>query len=128
MALPFLSETFDIVAIAFGLRNIRDIRLALAEMYRVLVPGGCIAILEFSLPSNPFLRRVYSFYLRRVIPVVGRVLSGSDAYSYLARSVVDFATSGDVMTSLREGGYVDLHALPLTLGVVTLYTGRKPAL
>jgi len=124
--LPFESGRFDAMSIAFGLRNLADYAAGLSEMTRVLVPGGCLVILEFAPPSRKLYRKGYAFYLQCVIPRVGRLVSGSkDAYGYLASSVGDFLPSERVLDLMREARLRNVSAKQSTGGIVTLYRGEK---
>jgi demethylmenaquinone methyltransferase/2-methoxy-6-polyprenyl-1,4-benzoquinol methylase len=115
--------------VAFGIRNVQRPEVACAEMARVLRPGGRLAILEFGVPRVPWLSGAYMWYFRTVLPRVGRLISGHNAaYTYLPASVGSFQPPEAVMAMLREAGFVDVRAQPLTLGIVYLYTGvRAPA-
>jgi demethylmenaquinone methyltransferase/2-methoxy-6-polyprenyl-1,4-benzoquinol methylase len=122
MALPFADRSFDLVTVAFGLRNIADTRQGLAEMARVLKPGGKLAILEFSLPRNAAVRSFYLFYFRRVLPLIGNAVArnASDAYTYLNRSVEEFPSGDRLSAIVADAGFADLQSLPLTFGIATL--------
>ena len=124
--LPFPEQSFAVVTVAFGLRNMADYPSALSEMRRVLKPGGRLLILDFSLPDG-ILRTPYRFYLHHVLPRMAGVLTGQkDAYEYLGGSIEQFP-SGAGMTSLLEScGYENPDATPLTFGVVTVYEGTRP--
>lgn len=125
--LPFSKNTFYGLTIAFGLRNLARPKKGLFEMYRVLKPGGKAVILEFSRPSNPFFAPLYRFYLRYVMPLLGGLVTGDrEAYLYLARSIYQFPEPKIVMAWMEEAGFTGIRAYPLTLGVVTIYTGLKP--
>jgi demethylmenaquinone methyltransferase/2-methoxy-6-polyprenyl-1,4-benzoquinol methylase len=122
MALPFADAEFDLVTVAFGLRNIADTARGLAEMARVTKPGGQLAILEFSLPRSALIRSGYLWYFRNVLPRLGNALArnDSDAYTYLNKSVEEFP-SGELLAALvREAGYERIEMMPLTLGIATL--------
>jgi demethylmenaquinone methyltransferase/2-methoxy-6-polyprenyl-1,4-benzoquinol methylase len=122
MALPFPDRSFDLVTVAFGLRNIADTSRGLADMARVLVPGGRLAILEFSLPANRLVRGFYLWYFRRILPLVGNAVArnASDAYTYLNKSVEEFP-SGDALAALvRAAGFDRVEQVPLTFGIATL--------
>jgi demethylmenaquinone methyltransferase/2-methoxy-6-polyprenyl-1,4-benzoquinol methylase len=95
-------------------------------MRRVLKPGGRFAILEFALPTIPGWRLAYGWYLKHVLPKIGCAVSrNSVAYGYLAASIDAFATPDELVKILRQAGFVDVSASPLTLGSVILYTGRR---
>jgi ubiquinone/menaquinone biosynthesis methyltransferase len=101
MGLPFPAAAFDVVTVAFGLRNIADTAQGLSEMARVCRPGGKLAILEFSLPRNAAIRNFYLWYFRNVLPRLGNAVArnSSDAYTYLNQSVEDFP-SGERLAAL----------------------------
>ena len=124
--LPFPEQSFDVVTVAFGLRNMADYPAALREMRRVLKPGGRLLILDFSLPDG-ILRTPYRFYLHHVLPRMAGVLTDQkDAYEYLGGSIEQFP-SGKGMTDLLETcGFEKTDATPLTFGVVTVYEGTRP--
>lgn len=126
LALPFDEGSFDVVTVAFGLRNMADYPAALREMRRVLKPGGHLVILDFSLPKG-LLRAPYRFYLHRVLPRLAGVLTGQrDAYEYLGGSIEQFP-SGSAMTGLLEQcGFTETSATPLQFGVVSIYQGTRP--
>jgi len=128
-ALPFPADTFQIVAIAFGLRNITDTSTGIAEMVRVARPGGRIAILEFSRPRNWLLGSLYRMYFRYLLPLIGQVLcrNRESAYRYLPESVLRFPDYDALAAQLRFHGLVDVVYEPLTFGIATLYLGTKPA-
>ncbi len=123
LKLPFVDGEFDVVTVAFGLRNMADYPAALREMRRVIKPGGKLLILDFSLPKN-LMRLPYRLYLHYVLPHLAGVLTGQkDAYEYLGGSIEQFP-SGKAMTDLLEScGFSDTDATPITLGVVTIYEG-----
>jgi demethylmenaquinone methyltransferase/2-methoxy-6-polyprenyl-1,4-benzoquinol methylase len=125
--LPFPDDTFQITAVAFGLRNVTDADAGLREMVRVTRPGGRVAILEFSRPRHWLFGRLYRFYFRRVLPVVGQLVSRSkdNAYSYLPASVLEFPDGEALAQRLRGHGLVEVRWHPLTFGIATLYVGVK---
>lgn len=127
LRLPFVDEHFQIVSVAFGLRNLAHTDQGLEEMNRVLVSGGKMAILEFSQPRWPVVRHVYGWYFHRVLPAVGRIVSGSNsgAYSYLPASVDEFPEGRSLVERMQRAGLVDVQVCPLTLGVASLYIGTK---
>lgn len=127
-ALPFDDAEFDVVTISFGLRNVEDPRAALAEMSRVLKPGGRVVVCEFSTPRLPIFRTAYDAYLRVVMPAVVRLASSnSAAYGYLAESIRDWPDQETLSRWLRGAGFSRVAHRDLTLGVVALHRGRKPA-
>lgn len=124
--LPFSSGQFDVVTVAFGLRNMADYPAALREMNRVLKPGGRLLILDFSLPEG-ILRKPYRFYLHKILPKMAGALTGEkDAYEYLGGSIEQFPAGRAMQDLLETCGYRETQADPLTFGVVTLYEGTKP--
>lgn len=126
-ALPEPDASYDVATISFGIRNVIDVPRALREMARVLKPGGRVLILEFSLPTAPVLRPLYLFYLRHVLPLVGGLLSGDlKAYRYLNVTIESFPYGEAFCRLLREAGFVEVRANPLTLGVATIYQGDRP--
>jgi demethylmenaquinone methyltransferase/2-methoxy-6-polyprenyl-1,4-benzoquinol methylase len=127
--LPFPDDTFQITTVAFGLRNVTDTDRGLAEMVRVTRPGGKVAILEFSRPRGPLLGRLYQFYFRWVLPLIGQTISRSkdNAYRYLPASVLEFPDGEALAERLRRHGLRDVRWHPFTFGVASLYVGTKPA-
>jgi demethylmenaquinone methyltransferase/2-methoxy-6-polyprenyl-1,4-benzoquinol methylase len=124
--LPVASQSVDVVTIAFGIRNVENVATALVEMHRVLKPGGRLAVLEFATPPQPVVRMGYAWYSRHVLPRVGRMLSRhDDAYRYLPASIEAFASPDAFVKLLRQSGFSSVEAVPLTFGVVYLYTGRR---
>jgi demethylmenaquinone methyltransferase/2-methoxy-6-polyprenyl-1,4-benzoquinol methylase len=124
--LPFADATFDAASMAFGLRNIADHELALAEMLRVLRPGGRAVILEFSTVIRP-LRPWYGLYNRTVIPAVARGLLGrAGAYQYLTDSIAAFPAPSVVSRWLVEAGFERVRYQRLSLGIVAIHVGLRP--
>lgn len=125
LQLPFDDQSFDVVTVAFGLRNMELWSGALAEMRRVLRKNGHLLILEFSIPRPPF-RSLYRFYLHRVLPKVARLLTRQQsAYVYLADSIETFPHGAAMQSLLNENGFSETTAEPLSGGIVSLYTGRR---
>ena len=126
LALPFESGVFDAVSIAFGLRNLPDFGGGIAEMARVLEPGGRLLILEFFPPRGGLFLKAYRFYLGTVLPVVGRVVSGSSgAYRYLARSIEEFISHDQIRAHMDDAGLSDVTARKLSGGIAYLYRGVR---
>jgi demethylmenaquinone methyltransferase/2-methoxy-6-polyprenyl-1,4-benzoquinol methylase len=123
--LPFASDTFDSITIAFGIRNVVDRKLGLAEMWRVLRPGGRMIILEFSTPRSRLFRQLYYFYFRRLLPLVGGLFSRYNAYKYLPDSVLEFPSQEEFSRMLAEAGFRNIHLHELTFGIATIYVGEK---
>lgn len=125
--LPLPSDTFQIVCVAFGLRNIADTDRGLAEMVRVCAPGGRVAVLEFSMPSRQPYKALYGWYFRRVLPRIGQLLARNrqHAYGYLPDSVSQFSSGEQLAERMRAAGLRDVRFRELTFGVATLYVGVK---
>jgi demethylmenaquinone methyltransferase/2-methoxy-6-polyprenyl-1,4-benzoquinol methylase len=125
--LPFPDEAFQIVSVAFGLRNVTDTARGLREMVRVCRPGGRVVVLEFSLPGNPILRGLYGWYFKNVLPRLGQWISGNSqqAYNYLPNSVSEFPYGERLADLMRDCGLASVTHTPLTCGVATLYVGVK---
>jgi demethylmenaquinone methyltransferase/2-methoxy-6-polyprenyl-1,4-benzoquinol methylase len=125
---PVKDGSVDAVTVAFGIRNVEHTRAACDEIYRVLAPGGRLAILEFAVPTLPVVRPAYLWYFNNVLPRIGRTLSHHQAaYEYLPASVGAFAAPDEFVTILRQAGFSEIAASPLTFGIVFLYTGRRGA-
>jgi demethylmenaquinone methyltransferase/2-methoxy-6-polyprenyl-1,4-benzoquinol methylase len=127
MHLPFPDGAFDIVCVAFGLRNLSDTDGGLREMVRVCRPGGKVAVLEFSTPRRRPLGIVYDWYFRRVLPRVGQTLAQNrqEAYNYLPASVGQFPQGEELLERMRAAGLDEVCRHAFTLGICTLYIGRK---
>jgi len=122
--LPVPDESLDLLTVAFGFRNLANYAAGLAEMRRVLRPGGMAAILEFSRPPNPVFRAAYHFYSRRILPWIGGAISGSrDAYTYLPESVRKFPAARDLADEMRRAGFRDVRYEYLTFGITALHLG-----
>ncbi|MDA7885566.1 bifunctional demethylmenaquinone methyltransferase/2-methoxy-6-polyprenyl-1,4-benzoquinol methylase UbiE [bacterium] len=128
MELPFPDNSFDLVTVAFGLRNIAETDTGLSEMCRVCKPGGRLAILEFSLPENVIIRKSYLWYFRNVLPRIGNAIAQNhaDAYSYLNQSVEEFPSGDSLVRLIKQTGFDHVDQFPLTFGVATLSIATKP--
>jgi demethylmenaquinone methyltransferase / 2-methoxy-6-polyprenyl-1,4-benzoquinol methylase len=125
LALPVGDDHFDAVTISFGLRNMADRLQALREMRRVLRPRGRVFVLEFSQPYRWF-RPLYFFYLRHLLPrMAGAVTGDRAAYQYLNATIEQFPGREALAKELEAAGFSDVHARPMTLGIVALHVGRK---
>ena len=125
--LPLPDDTFQLTAVAFGLRNVTDTDRGLAEMVRVTRPGGRVAVLEFSKSKNWFFGWLYRCYFRWILPAVGQLISRSrdSAYRYLPASVQEFPDGEALAERMRGQGLVDVRWHPFTFGIATLYVGVK---
>jgi len=125
--LPFPDASFDVAAIAFGIRNIPDMESALREMSRVTIPGGQVMVLEMSAAVAPPLRVPYLFYLNKILPAIGSLIAGDDsAYLYLAESIVKHPGPEAFAAIMRASGLVGIETLRLTWGAAHLHIGRVP--
>ena len=126
LALPFADESFDVLTISFGLRNVADVERALREAYRVTKSGGRLVICEFSHPTNRLFRTLYFRYLMRVLPPLARAFSSNpDAYIYLAESIEDWPNQGALAKRISQAGWGSVSWQNLTGGIVTIHHGIK---
>lgn len=128
MQLPLESDVYQIVSVAFGLRNVSDTVAGLKEMARVCRSGGHVAVLEFSMPRNRLFGAIYRWYFRNILPRIGQLLARNSeaAYRYLPQSVSQFPQDEELAGLMRQAGLTDISWTPLTFGIATLYVGRKP--
>ncbi len=128
LELPFVDNTFQIVCVAFGLRNVNDTDAGLREMTRVCQQAGRVAVLEFSTPTVWPLGAIYAWYFRHVLPRIGQALARNTqaAYNYLPQSVGQFPQGEALAERMRTAGLQNVRFHPLTFGVATLYIGEKP--
>lgn len=125
MAMPFPDAGFDVLTVAFGLRNMADWLAALREMHRVLRPGGHLLVLDFSLPRG-ILRGPYRFYLHRFLPIAAGAITGQrDAYQYLAGTIEEFPSGRAMCQLIEDAGFLNPTCRPLTFGVASIYTAEK---
>lgn len=124
--LPFSDESFNVVSIAFGIRNVANHMACINEMHRVLIRGGRLIVLEFSLPRLSWLKSLYLWYFRRILPKLGGLISGNfEAYSYLNSSVESFPYGKEFTDMLAASGFTRIMAHPLSFGVATIYVGER---
>lgn len=126
-ALPFENHSFDAAVVGFGVRNFENLEKGLAEIFRVLRPGGVFVVLEFSLPKNKVFRSLYFFYFLKVLPWLGRLISkNSRAYTYLPESVREFPDGENFARILEKAGFEKCRWVPQTMGIATIYQAQKP--
>ncbi len=126
MNLGFADDSFDAVTIAFGLRNLSNFADGLAELHRILKPGGKLAVLEFSSPIIPGFRQAFNFYFTRILPRIGGAVSGSrGAYEYLPDSVSKFPDQKRLAALMQETGFDDVEYTNLTGGIAAIHIGTK---
>jgi demethylmenaquinone methyltransferase/2-methoxy-6-polyprenyl-1,4-benzoquinol methylase len=124
--LPFDDNTFDCVSIAFGLRNVTDKGAALRSMHRVLKPGGCVIVLEFSHPTNEVVSKMYDFYSFNLLPAMGQVVANdAESYRYLAESIRMHPKQDELKTLMEESGLERCDYFNMTQGVVAAHRGYK---
>lgn len=122
----FADNSFDAVTVAFGVRNFQELDRGLAEIFRVLKPGGKLVILEFSKPKKFPVKQFYGFYFKYILPLWGKLLGGSSsAYSYLPASVRAFPEGVKFLEYMQEAGFRQLLCKPLSFGICSIYTGTK---
>jgi len=126
LALPVRDASFDGAIVAFGIRNVADLGAGLSEVLRTLKPGARFVILEFSTPSVPLVRAAYLFYFHRILPLIGRLISGHrTAYTYLPRSVANFPETTALAAAMTRAGYRDVRWESLTFGIAAIHVGTK---
>ena len=128
LAIPFEDESFDAVTMSFGIRNVVSVDKCLQEMLRVLRPGGRALVLECTVPSVPFLKKLYLGYFRNVLPKLGAAISGdASAYRYLNETVETFPARDEFCDLMKRNGFTMAGHISFTLGVACLYVGHKKA-
>tara|TARA_B100000614_G_scaffold262253_1_gene294915 strand:- start:10366 stop:11088 length:723 start_codon:yes stop_codon:yes gene_type:complete len=123
--LPFKDNSIDIVTISFGIRNFNNYELALNEIKRVLKPNGKLAILEFCKPKNNFFNYIFSFYFKKILPLIGKLLTGEKIFDYLPESVNNFFTRNGLIKKIEEAGFKNLFSKNLTFGVCSIIISKK---
>ena len=127
LALPLLDGSVDVVTTGYGLRNVPDLPRALAEIHRVLLPGGVMCSLDFDRPEAAWLRGVYLTYLTVVGSLLGWTLHGDpDTYRYIPESIRRYPGSRGVMTMMREAGFEDVRHVPVLAGFMAIHVARRP--
>ncbi len=125
--IPYDDASYDVITMAYGIRNMPDRSRALAEMLRVLKPGGALVCLEFSTPPNGLWRALYSFYLKHLIPFWGGLITGDrEGFVYLARSIKAFPDQKGLAQMMRDAGFVDVTWKNYTGGIAAVHVARKP--
>jgi len=126
LRLPFSDESFDGAMVAFGVRNLADVDAGFREFRRILRPGARLVILEFTTPPNPVLRPLYLFYFHRILPLIGRIVSGHPwAYTYLPESVKEFPGPDELAEKLQAAGFVETPWSYLTGGIAAIHVGVR---
>ncbi len=126
LALPVRDAAFDGAIVAFGIRNVADLAAGLREVHRTLKPGARFVILEFSTPRLPLVRAAYLFYFHRILPLIGRAISGhKTAYTYLPRSVANFPETDVLARAMTAAGFTDVAFETLTFGIAAVHVGTK---
>jgi demethylmenaquinone methyltransferase / 2-methoxy-6-polyprenyl-1,4-benzoquinol methylase len=126
LALPVKDGAFDGAIVAFGIRNVADLGAGLREVHRTLKPGARFVILEFSTPRVPLVRAGYLFYFHRILPLIGRVISGhKTAYTYLPRSVANFPETDVLAKAMTTAGFREVRFETLTFGIAAVHVGTK---
>ena len=126
LELPFEDASFDAATVGFGVRNVVDLERAIAEMTRVVRPGGRVVILEITTPERPPLSWFFSVWFDRIVPVLGKASGEQDAYSYLPDSVRRFPRARSLARSMHERGLRDVRWLLLAGGIIAIHAGRRP--
>lgn len=127
LEMPYADASYDAVTCAYGVRNFSDLDKGLSEFYRVMKPGGQLAILEFSYPTNPIVRFAYDTFFTYILPLIGRIISRDQrAYSYLRDSVKDFIWGKDMTDRIEKAGFKNATYNTLTFGITTIYMAEKP--
>ena len=126
LRLPFPDDTFEGAMVGFGVRNLADLPAGLAELGRVLRPGARLVVLEFTMPPNPVVNAGYTFYFKRILPLVGRLVSGHPwAYSYLPASVAEFPGPVELEAMMRTAGFASASHRLLSAGIAAIHVAEK---
>ena len=123
--LPFENDSIDMITISFGFRNFNNYETALNEIYRVLKPEGKLAILEFCRPKNSLFQKIFSFYFNKIIPIIGKILTGEKIFDYLPESVNNFFSKNELLEKIKTFGFKNTCAKNLTFGICSIVIGSK---
>ncbi len=125
--LPFQDNMFHVSAVAFGIRNVSNLENGIKEMCRVVVPGGKVVILEFAQPTNYLFRQIYYLYFKKILPLIGGLISKSDvqAYTYLPNSVMAFPDRDSLKRKMEDNGLGDVKIYNRSFGIVAIHVGIK---
>jgi len=124
-ALPFDDNSFDIITISYGFRNLGNFKNALDEFYRVLKPNGTLGVLEFSKSKSTFFSTCFNIYFHYIIPSIGKLISGSNAYKYLPESVTEFTSRNELLNLMEKTKFNQCYMMDLTFGITTIFIGHK---
>jgi demethylmenaquinone methyltransferase/2-methoxy-6-polyprenyl-1,4-benzoquinol methylase len=126
LGIPVASQFCDIATISFGIRNVTDPLKCLSEMHRILKPGGACFVLEFSIPTSKLVKAPYLFYLRKILPRVGSLLSkNKEAYTYLNKTIESFPSGNAFLQMMETAGFTSCKQIPLSFGIASLYLAKK---
>lgn len=123
--LPFEDNSFDIITISFGIRNFNNNEIALKEIKRILKPNGKLAILEFCRPKSSIFQTIFSFYFNKIIPIIGKVLTGEKIFDYLPESVNNFFSISELSKKIEEFGFTKIKSKNLTFGICSILIGEN---
>jgi demethylmenaquinone methyltransferase/2-methoxy-6-polyprenyl-1,4-benzoquinol methylase len=126
--LPFAENSYDLATSAFGVRNFENLNKGLAEIYRVLKPGGSVLILEASEPAKGPFKKLYKAYMSKICPAIGGAFSENKAYDYLNRSVAAFPSGKKFEAELIKAGFAETQFIPLSMGVTSIYIAKKKSI
>jgi demethylmenaquinone methyltransferase/2-methoxy-6-polyprenyl-1,4-benzoquinol methylase len=125
-AIPLRDHCVDAATVAYGIRNVKEPRRFISEVYRILKPGGSFGILELTRPQNKMLRSGHEFYLRNVLPILGKLAtSNKGAYEYLCSSIENFTKPEELESMMRQEGFVEIKRKPLMGGIATIIIGKR---